>query len=231
MSLCNTFVELYDKAQRPEFAAYHTSYGYFEVKECDTGASVTRLRVTMPNAEFSSFNNHLVKGMKEITEIRSSRLLDSDCDGIAFVNYNGHDGLVLAELKSRFSTMHLKKAFGQLTHSFLKMHAMLSLCKDYSIDTISLHFIVACQCFSDNNQEDSVYNLLSKAENSDSASFEGKLLRKLLEQHHLEVPFGTLTSLWNMPLNSSLIEKPLTLSLQLTQHFGDSTLEYCCNRG
>ena len=110
--------------------------------------------------------------------------------------------------------------------SFLKMHAMLSLCKDYSIDTLSLHFVASCQCFEDNNQEAGVYNYLNKAESTTDTTFEGSFMRKLIENHNIEIKLGDITSLWNIPLNSSLTDKKLTLSLQLTQHYGDNSTLY-----
>ena len=229
MSVNASFVQLFDKVAQPYFAGKETKVGFFEVKEHHADASpapMILLRVLQNDAEFTSFNHGLVQGMKDITETRSSIMLDSDCDGIAFVLRDAHEGLIFAELKSRFSTRHIKQAFGQMINSFLKMHAMLSLCKDYSIDTLSLHFIAACQCFEDNNQEVGVYNYLNKAESATDATFEGSFIRKLIEKHDIEIKLGDITSLWNIPLNSSLTDKKLTLSLQLTQHYGDNSTVY-----
>ncbi len=226
MSVNTSFLELYDKTAQIGFTDYRSSVDSFDVTEHDAGVSMSQLRVMQTGAEFSSFNFQLVKGMKDITETRSSFLLDSDCDGIAFVNNNGQEGLVFAELKSRFSTKHLKKAFQQMMFSLLKIHSMLSLCQDYSINSLSIHFIAACQCFENNDQEDCVYNFLSKAEKEVCKNFEGLFMRKLIEQKNVVIKLGDLTRLWNLPLNSSLTGKTITLSLQFTQKYGDNSTIY-----
>ena len=226
MSIISSFGQLYDKTLNPAFANYSISNGAFEVNEHDPRASTTLLRVEQTGTKFASFNYMLVKGMGDVTEKRSSLLEDHDCDGVAITLNQGHDGLIFSELKSKFSTQKIYEAFRQMTHSFLKMHAMLSLCQDYSLDTVSLHFIAACQCFEDKDQEDGIYNRLSKEEQSDETTFVSKFLRRLIEQHDVRAKFGELSAVWNLPLNQSLSEKEITLSLQVTRNFGDSTLVY-----
>ena len=110
--------------------------------------------------------------------------------------------------------------------SFLKMHAMLSLCNEYSLDDMSVRFIAACQCFEDKDQEDGIYNRLSKEEQIDKTTFVSKFIRRLIEQHDVTVKFGEVISVWDLPLNQNLANKDVTLSLQVTQNFGDSSLVY-----
>ena len=168
----------------------------------------------------------LVKGMGDITEKRSSQFEDHDCDGITIKSYQGQDGLVFSELKSKFSTQKVYEAYQQMTHSFLKMHAMLSLCKDYTLEDVSLHFIAACQCFEDKDQEDGIYERLNKEEQLGKHTFAGKFLRRLIEQHELTVKFGEVASVWSLPLNKSLADKEIKLTLQVTQNYGDNSLVY-----
>ena len=226
MNIISSFGELYDKTIDPAFANFTTSYDAFEVKEHDPQASTTQLRVELTGAVFASFNYMLVKGMDDITEKRSCQFKDYDCDGVTFMSNQGHNGLIFSELKSKFSTQKLYQAYLQMTHSFLKMHAMLSLCKDYSLEDMSLHFIAACQCFEDKNQEDGIYNRLSKEEQTDKATFVSKFLRRLIEQHDVTAKFEEVTATWNLPLNQTLADKEITLSLQVTQNFGDRSLVY-----
>lgn len=226
MSVISSFGELYDKTLNPTFANFTTSNDAFEVKEHDPKASTTLLRVEQAGAHFASFNYMLVKGMGDITERRSSHFENQDCDGVTFKTYRGQEGLVFAELKSKFSTQKVYEAFRQMTHSFLKMHAMLSLCKDYTFGDMTLHFIAACQCFEDKDQEEGIYNRLSKEEQIDKATFASKFLRKLIEQHDVTVKFGEVTAVWDLPINQNLADKEVTLSLQVTQNFGDSSLVY-----
>lgn len=89
-----------------------------------------------------------------------------------------------------------------------------------------LHFIAACQCFEDKVQEDDVYNRLSKEEQIDKTTFASKFLRRLIEQRNITVKFGEVMSVWKLPLNQKLADKKITLSLQVTQKFGDNSLVY-----
>lgn len=224
MSVSASFIDLFDISAKPEFADKQTCSDYFEVKEYDAGNSsvpMTLLRIEQTGVRFTSFNHLLVQGIKDITVKRSSFLLDCDCDGIAFMTDSINEGLIFAELKSRFSTQNLDRAFMQMMYSFLKMHAMLSMCKDYSIDGIHVHFIAACQCFEDDIQEDVVYNHLNKMESLEESSFDGLFVRKLIEKNTIKVRFGDMINLWNIPLNYDLANKQITLSLQMTQNYGD----------
>ena len=228
MSVVSSFGELYDKTLYPVFANFTVSTDVFEVKEYDTNPKVMTklLSVEQSGAEFASFNHMLVKGMGDITEKRSSKFENHDCDGVTFVSNQGYNGLIFSELKSKFSTQKLCEAYQQMTHSFLKMHAMLSLCKDYTLEDMSLHFIAACQCFEDKNQEVGVYNRLSKEEQVDRTTFVSKFLRRLIEHHDVTVKFGELVEVWDLPLSQKLADKEITLSLQVTKSFGDTSLVY-----
>lgn len=228
MSIISSFGELYDKTLDPAYANYRVTSGAFEVDEHDPSPQVkTRhLRVEQIGAHFASFNYMLVKGMSDFTEKRSSKLLDADCDGVAVVSNRGQEGLVFSELKSKFSTQKLHDAFRQMTHSFLKVHAMLSLCRDYAIDGVSLHFIAACQCFEDKVQEDGIYNHISKEEQLSECTFVGKFMRKLIEQHDITVKLGDVMAVWNLPLNQQLANKEVTLSLQVSPRFGEASVVY-----
>lgn len=226
MSVNISFAVLFDKIQSLASASRNVTTNSFDVLEREIGASVKHLHVEHVGAEYDSYNYMAVKGMKDITETRSCSLFDSDCDGIAFEMQGGKDALFMVELKSRFCTQNLNNALKQMTFSFLKMHSMLSLCEDYDVDNVSLHFIAACQCFENENQKIGVYNLISKAESISAHSLEGLFLRKLIEHRDMDVRFGDIASLWHLPLHDKLMNKDMVLSLQMTTQFGDSSLVY-----
>ena len=226
MSVGSSFLARYDKTSSPAFAAHNDTQNSFEVREYEQGATVTLLRVNLPGADFISFNHQLVKGMKDLTQTRSSSLLDSDCDGISFVEHQGKDGIVVAELKSRFNTQHIKKAYGQLVFSFAKLHAMLSLCTEYDIDDLMLHFVVSCKCFENINQEEGVMNTLMKAESVDCDCFEKKFLRKLIKHHRLVIKIGEIASIYGLTLNPVIANKEITLALQLTDTYASTSADY-----
>ena len=130
------------------------------------------------------------------------------------------------ELKSRFSTQKIKYAFTQITFSFLKLHAMLSLCQDYDIDNMPLHFVVACKCFEHKQQEDAVQNIVEKAKMADPSSFEAYFLSKLLKHGRIITTFGEIAIQYGLLLNSHLAGKKLTMSLQLTANYTDTSVTY-----
>lgn len=229
MSVSVSFLELFDKTTNSSFCGISYGTDSFEVNEYDPNPSdvpLTHLQVNQEGAYFTSFTHSLIKGMKCITETRSNHLLDSDCDGIAFVDHEAHEGLIFAELKSRFNVSRIVKAYKQMVFSFLKMHAMLCLCKDYFIDKISLQLIAACQCFENTDQEDSVYDRISKAELLSDLSFEGVLLRRLIEQRYVSIKLGEITDIWNLPLCDALTQKELILTLHMTENYGDESTVY-----
>lgn len=226
MNVVASFGELFDKTLNPAFTNYGVSDDAFEVKEHDPKASTKLLRIVRAGASFTSFNYMLVMGMDDITEKRSSHLEDCDCDGVSFMTFQDRNGLIFAELKSKFSTQKLFEAYRQMTFSFLKMHAMLSLCKDYAFEDMSFHFVAACQCFEDKDQEDGIYNRLSKEEQTDKTTFVGRFMRRLIEQRDLTVKFGEIMAALKLPLNQKLADKIITLSLQVTPSYGDSSLVY-----
>ena len=226
MSVCQSFLDLFNKTARTSFANKTICTDFFVVDECNPNQSsvpLTTLQVKQIGSNFTSFNDKLVKNMKDITTKRSCFLLDKDCDGVAFVSNNNSEGLILVELKSRFNIQHIEEAFKQMTFSYLKLHAMFSLCKDYTIDALSIKFVAACQCFEDNNQRDFVYNELNKVGMLPNPTFNGRFLRKLIDNKTMVVKLGSITNIWKIPLSNYLIDKQLTLSLQFTQAYGDAS--------
>lgn len=162
MSLSNTFTTIFDKAISNGHAREYDNK--WIVEELGEGATMTHLEVTA-DGKFLGFDQSLVKGVKDTTSKMSSKLDDKDCDGIAFLNDNSKkEHLVFAELKSGFDVQRITSAFHQITMSFIKMHAWLSLCKDYNLSEIKVHFITACKCCKDKNQEDSVRLRISQAQ-------------------------------------------------------------------
>lgn len=175
MSLSNTFTTIFDKAINNGHA--HEYDNKWVVEEHGQSATMTHLEVTA-DGKFLGFDQSLVKGVKDTTSKMSSKLDDKDCDGIAFLNDNSKkEHLVFAELKSGFDVQRITGAFHQITMSFIKMHAWLSLCKDYNLSEIKVHFITACKCCKDKNQEDSVRLRISQAQQLGKDTFETKFLK------------------------------------------------------
>lgn len=86
------------------------------------------LVIKSAGADFHCMKTDYVKDLKCMTEKRSSRLKDSNCDGIAFVDdCVDKEHLVFAELKSCEPDSKLDEALNQIIHSFLSV-MVCSLC-------------------------------------------------------------------------------------------------------
>ena len=185
MALSNTFTTIFDKAISNGHA--HEFDNKWVVVEHGKDATMTHLEVNA-HGKFLGFDQDLVKGVKDTTCKMSSNLDDKDCDGIAFLNDNSkNEHLVFAELKSGFDVQKITGAFHQITMSFVKMHAWLSLCKDYDLGKTKIHFITACKCCKDKDQEDNVRLRISQAQQLGRDTFETKFLKPLLDKKNINV--------------------------------------------
>lgn len=220
MSLSNTFTTIFDKAINNGHAQEYNNK--WIVDEHEQNATMTHLEVTA-DGKFLGFDQSLVKGIKDTTTKMSSKLEDKDCDGIAFLNDNSKkEHLVFAELKSSFDIERIAWAFRQIIMSFIKMHAWLSLCKDYNLSEMKVHFITACKCYKDNNQEDSVRLRISQAQQLGENTFESKFLKPLLDNHNIKVKLSSFGDIKKLPFHDCISEKEVNMYLQLTANFQDS---------
>lgn len=220
MTLSNTFTTIFDKATSNGHA--HEYENKWVVVEHGKDATMTHLEVNA-NGKFLGFDKDLVKGVKDTTTKMSSNLEDKDCDGIAFLNDNlKQEHLVFAELKSNFDVQKITGAFHQITMSFVKMHAWLSLCKDYNLDKIKIHFIAACKCCKDKDQEDNVKLRISQAQQLGKETFETKFLKPLLNKHNIKVKLSSFGDIQKLPFHDSISEKEVCMYLQQTEKPSDS---------
>lgn len=220
MALSNTFTTMFDKAKNNGHARDYKSK--WVVEEHDKEATLSQLEVNA-TGDFLGFKHNLVKGVKDTTTKMSSSLSDKDCDGIAFLNDNSkQEHLVFAELKSNFDIQKITNAFHQITMSFVKMHAWLSLCKDYNLDKIKVHFITACKCCKDKNQEDSVRLRISQAQQLGKDTFETKFLKPLLDKKNIKVKLSSFGDIQKLPFHDCICEKEVCMYLQLTENPSDS---------
>lgn len=220
MALSNTFTTIFDKAIAHGHA--HEYEGTWVVEEHQEGATMTHLEVNA-NGKFLGFDHDLVKGVKDTTTKMSSKLEDKDCDGIAFFNDSSKkEHLVFAELKSGFDIQKITGAFHQITMSFVKMHAWLSLCKDYDLGKIKIHFITACKCCKDKDQEDNVRLRISQAQQLGRDTFETKFLKPLLDKKNINVKLSAFGDIQKLPFHDSIYNEEITMYLQLTDEPTDS---------
>lgn len=220
MALSNTFTIIFDKAIGNGHA--HACKDQWVVIEHENGATMTHLEVNA-TGDFLGFDHNLVKGVKDTTTKMSSNLEDKDCDGIAFLNDNSkQEHLVFVELKSNFDIQKITGAFHQIAMSFVKMHAWLSLCKDYNLDKIKVHFITACKCCKDKDQEDNVRLRISQAQQLGKDTFETKFLKPLLDKNNIKVKLSSFGDIQKLPFHDCISKKEVWMYLQLTKTPSDS---------
>lgn len=220
MALSDSFIKIYDKAI--DKGNGQIMQDKWVIMEHDNGATMTHLEV-MATGSFLGFDHDLVKGVKDTTSRMSSLLEDKDCDGIAFLSdKNQKEHLIFAELKSNFDSQKIAKAFHQITMSFIKMHTWLSLCKNYNLKDLDVHFIAACKCFKDKDQETDVLHRISELQEIGSNSFEAKFLMPLLKGHKIKVKLSNLSDIQQLPFNDTICEKEIDMYLQTTECHTDS---------
>ena len=220
MALSNTFTTIFYKAISNGHA--HEFDNKWVVVEHGKDATMTHLEVNA-HGKFLGFDQDLVKGVKDTTCKMSSNFDDKDCDGIAFLNDNSKkEHLVFAELKSGFDVQKITGAFHQITMSFVKMHAWLSLCKDYDLGKTKIHFITACKCCKDKDQEDNVRLRISQTQQLGRDTFETKFLKPLLDKKNINVKLSAFGDIQKLPFHDSICNKEITMYLQLTDQPTDS---------
>ena len=216
-------MKMFDRADN--LAGTGKSKNIWRVMEHQPSATMNQLEVNA-NGTFWGFNHGIVKSVKDITTRMSSKLEDNDCDGVAFLLDDVNDDakqehLVFVELKSNFDIGKIKGAFHQITMSFIKMHAWLSLCKGYDIDQLKVHFITACKCYKDEYQEANVMLRISQAQELEEETFETKFLKPLLDEQNIKVKLSSFDDIKKLPFHDSICNKEIAMYLQLTAQYSD----------
>lgn len=218
MALGNTFLKMFDKAQ--SLGHVCECKDNWVVRECGAQATMTRLDVKAQGT-FLGFGQGLLKGVQDITVRMSSALEDKDCDGIAFlIDADSHEHLVFAELKSGFDVQKITGAYHQIIMSFIKMHAWLSLCRQYDIKNVMVHFIAACKCPKDSLED--VMLRISQAQQLGRETFETKFLKPLMEEHCVRVQMSDFGDIKRLPFHEDICAKEITMYLQLTDNPSES---------
>lgn len=216
--ISDSFLQVFDKISNSVTANSCNVY------EKQAGATMNRLIIVSKGSRMVCCDENAVKDMKPLTIHRSSFLRDNECDGIVIVerSYPYISKIILADLKSGFDLSNIEKAYKQMFFSFLKLHAMLSLCDGYDVNSHEIEMITACKCMKDKNQEANVYKILNdrlKTDNKTARTFyklidEGKACVKLAD-----FPIDNMP-----PLNKDIFNKEIKLFLAVTQTPNDSSV-------
>lgn len=208
--------------------------GSIAVKESERKASLKDLVIKKSGTNFSGFNNTLFKGLSSMTCGRSSYLRDLDCDGAVIYNNTSDDGLNLlfVELKSNFDTEKISHALNQVVYSFLKFYCISSVCEHFSLDKFSIRFIIACQNFNGCDAKMGAAHHISEYSELYPQNPLFRLLRKVVIDSNDEISINVkMKDLYleiekfidELPIDSALKNKNITLTLKRTDKYGDSS--------
>lgn len=183
------------------------------------------LRLVNQNAIFDCYDTAILKGWPYLEKISDKKLLDKDCDGWVIHQKEGREMLLFAELKATGGTKTWTKALQQLMYSFLKIHMLSSLCADYDLSQIKVHFVLACQNYKEGEYRAEVdhrinadQQLRSTALGQQFSTTTEKILSKLRTQKKTQFRCGDIKLLQNIPLHSSLAQTIIDLSLVVAEN-------------
>ena len=214
MKTSEAFCQFFDNVVSRDFG-YHQEHGYWNVCENDKQATLKDLDIIGYAVDFVGFNEKLNRSMPDLTCKRSTRFENKDCDGVAFVNSTTNEGLLFVELKSKYDTSQISKAIRQMCFSFLKLHAMLSLCSKYALDKMEITFCVATKCAANESEDSKVRQFISQATQLEEQKDFGKFLQNLFSKGRNNVSFDNLFKYLciSLPLHDVIRNKNIKVHL------------------
>ena len=114
------------------------------VHEHEDGASFKTVRIRDVQANSYCVDKDLYRNRFAKIFENSTQLNDEDCDGCAIVHHNQKKHILLVELKSKFDSTKISKAYRQALTTLLKNHMLFSLCDGYDIKEYDISILIAC---------------------------------------------------------------------------------------
>lgn len=214
MKMSKAFCLFFDNVASENFG-YHQANGYWNVHENDKQATLKDLHIIGNAVDFVGFNENLTRSMPDLTYKRSTKFEDKDCDGVAFVCSATNEGLLFVELKSKYGTSQVSNAIKQMCFAFLKIHAMLSLCRGYTLDEMEITFCVATKCAVNESEDAKVVEFISQATLLEEQKAYGKFLQNLFSKGCNNVSFNNLFKYLciDLPLHDAVKNKKIKVHL------------------
>jgi hypothetical protein len=214
MTTSEAFCLFFDNVASKNFG-YHQAHGLWRVHENSKQAKLTDLDVKCADADLVGFNENLTRSMPDLTYKRSTKFEDKDCDGVAFVCSATNEGLLFVELKSKYGTSQVSDAIKQMCFSFLKMHAMLSLCSEYALNKTEITFCVATKCAANESEDAKVVEFIGQTTLLEEQKAYGKFLQNLFSKGYDNVSFNNLFKYLyiNLPLHDAIKNKKIKVHL------------------
>lgn len=190
-------------------------------------------------ADMYLFPTEYISGMGCITTSVSSKLLDSNCDGMVLLySQDRKMHIILAELKSCPPGSGLSEAFKQLVFSFIKYYTLFSICREWNINENTIDFVIACSCSKDPKAlEAELYSaqndmdMICEDEKGKPKDFVVSIFTQLYlsPQKKINLFFRDLQMLQGLELNEQILNKTFTLCLATTSVAGDDHADITFN--
>lgn len=224
MKTSKAFCLFFDKVASKDFG-YHQAHGYWNVHENDKLATLKDLDIIGYAVDFVGFNENLTRSMPDLTSKRGNKFKDKECDGVAFVCSATNEGLLFVELKSKYDTSQVSNAIKQMCFSFLKIHAMLSLCSEYALNKTEITFCVATKCAANESEDAKVVEFISQAMLLEEQKAYGKFLLNLFIKGCNNVSFDNLFKYLciNLPLHDAIKNKKIKVHLVTSSASNNTT--------
>lgn len=138
MKLHNSIETIFDKSDNPFINDTWT------IHEQDAGASFKTVIIRDIAPKSYSIDSDLYRNKFQKVFDNSTTLNDNDCDGCAIIHFNEKKYILLVEMKSKFDTAKISKAYKQALTTLLKNLMLFSLCDGYNINEYDVSILIAC---------------------------------------------------------------------------------------
>lgn len=138
MKLHNSIETIFDKSDNQIINNTWT------IHEHEARASFKTITIRDIEPSSYSIDSDLYRNKFQKVFENTTNLNDKDCDGCAIIYHNGKKYILLVEMKSRFDTTKISKAYKQALITLLKNHMLFSLCDGYNITEYDISILIAC---------------------------------------------------------------------------------------
>lgn len=224
MRIVDSFLQVFDRTHTHISAK--SPAPVWTVVETKSSAKIKRLIIDVNGAEYVAFDDWVSKEMPNITTDRSTILENSECDGIAIIKREDNLCLLFCDLKSKFNNHKIIKALNQDLASFLKMYMLLSVCNGFELSNCNIDFIVACQCFENDNVKADMLSRIHSIQMENINSFDGVILYPLLMNGEVCVKLGDFPQVACLDINPIIKNKNVKLRLLTSSNYSDDFVSY-----